>query len=561
MLLDRFLPRIEFDSYEDFKKNYKVNVPENFNFGFDIVDEWAKQDENKKALVWCNDHDEEKIFTFKDISRLSNKAANYFKSIGIKKGSVVMLVLRRRWEYWVCAVALHKIGAVVIPGTLQLTKKDIVYRANAAKARAIVCVHDDFVIEQVEKSMPEIPTVEHKIIVGEKQEGWEFFEDEIEKFSDVFDRPTGDEATKWNDIMLVYFTSGTTGMPKMVQHNFAHPLGHIVTAKYWQQVQEDKLHMSVTDSGWAKFGWGKIYGQWICGAVIFAYDMDKFVPAKLLEKMSHYKLTTFCAPPTMYRFMLLEDVASYDLSSIQHWATAGEPLNPEVNSKWFKLTGHNIYQGFGQSEGSVLLADFQWDDIKIGSTGKPSPLYDIQLLDNDGNPVEDGEEGSICVMDVKNNPPVGLFTGYYLNPEMTNEKLLGKYYNTCDMAWRDKDGYYWFVGRNDDVIKCSGYRIGPFEVESALLEHDAVVECAITGAPDPVRGQVVKATIVLKKGYEPSEALKKELQEHVKKSTAPYKYPRVIEFVDELPKTVGGKIKRAQIRHADEEAVRVRDKK
>ena len=560
MLLDRFLPRIEFDSYEDFKKNYKVNVPENFNFGFDIVDEWAKQDENKKALVWCNDRDEEKVFTFKDISRLSNKAANYFKSLGIKKGMVVMLILRRRWEYWVCAVALHKIGAVVIPGTLQLTKKDIVYRANAAKARAIVCVHDDFVIEQVEKSMPEVPTLEHKIIVGEKQEGWEFFEDEIEKFPDTFDRPTGDEATKWNDIMLVYFTSGTTGMPKMVQHNFAHPLGHIVTAKYWQQVQEDKLHMSVTDSGWAKFGWGKIYGQWICGAVIFAYDMDKFVPKKLLEKMEHYKLTTFCAPPTMYRFMLLEDVASYDLSSIQHWATAGEPLNPEVNAKWFKFTGHNIYQGFGQSEGSVLLADFQWDDIKIGSTGKPSPLYDIQLLDNDGNPVEDGEEGSICVVDVKNNPPVGLFTGYYLNQEMTDEKLLGKYYNTCDMAWRDKDGYYWFVGRNDDVIKCSGYRIGPFEVESALLEHDAVVECAITGAPDPVRGQVVKATIVLKKGYEPSEALKKELQEHVKKSTAPYKYPRVIEFVDELPKTVGGKIKRAQIRHADEEAVRVRDK-
>ena len=559
MLLDRFLPRIEFDSYEDFKKNYKVNVPENFNFGFDIVDEWAKQDENKKALVWCNDHDEEKVFTFKDISRLSNKAANYFKSLGIKKGSVVMLILRRRWEYWVCAVALHKIGAIVIPGTLQLTKKDIVYRANAAKARAIVCVHDDFVIEQVEKSVPEIPTMEHKIIVGTKQEGWSFFEDEIEKFSDEFDRPTGDEATKWNDIMLVYFTSGTTGMPKMVQHNFAHPLGHIVTAKYWQQVQEDKLHMSVTDSGWAKFGWGKIYGQWICGAVIFAYDMDKFVPKKLLEKMSHYKLTTFCAPPTMYRFMLLEDVASYDLSSIQHWATAGEPLNPEVNSKWFKLTGHNIYQGFGQSEGSVLLADFQWDDIKIGSTGKPSPLYDIQLLDSDGNPVEDGEEGSICVVDVKNNPPVGLFTGYYLNPEMTNEKLLGKYYDTCDMAWRDKDGYYWFVGRNDDVIKCSGYRIGPFEVESALLEHDAVVECAITGAPDPVRGQVVKATIVLKKGYEPSDALIKELQNHVKKSTAPYKYPRVIEFVDELPKTIGGKIKRAQIRHADEEAVRVRD--
>ena len=560
MLLDRFLPRIEFDSYEDFKENYKVNVPENFNFGFDIVDEWAKQDENKKALVWCNDHDEEKTFTFRDISRLSNQTANYFKSLGIKKGDVVMLIMRRRWEYWICVVALHKLGAVAIPGTLQLTKKDIVYRANAARAKAIVCVHDDFVITQVETSMPELETLQYHIVVGEKQDGWLYLEEEIEKFPDTFDRPTGDEANKSTDTMLVYFTSGTTGMPKMVQHSFAHPLGHIVTAKYWHQVQEDKLHMSVTDSGWAKFGWGKIYGQWICGAVIFAYDMDKFVPAKLLEKMSQYKLTTFCAPPTMYRFMLLEDVASYDLSSIQHWTTAGEPLNPEVNSKWFKLTGHNIYQGFGQTEGTVLLADFQWDDIKIGSTGKPSPLYDIRLLDNDGKEVGVGDEGSICVMDVKHNAPTGLFTGYYLNEEMTEEKLLGKYYNTCDMAWRDREGYYWFVGRNDDVIKCSGYRIGPFEVESALLEHDAVVECAITGVPDAVRGQVVKATIVLKKNYQPSEELIKELQNHVKKSTAPYKYPRVIEFVDELPKTIGGKIKRAQIRHEDEQAVRVKDR-
>ncbi len=559
MLLDRFLSRIEFDSYEDFKKNYKVNVPEDFNFGFDIVDEWAKQDENKKALVWCNDHDEEKVFTFKDISCLSNKAANYFKSIGIKKGDVVMMILRRRWEYWVCAVALHKLGATLIPGTLQFVKKDIVYRANAAKVRAFVCVNDDYVVHQVESALPDCPTVEHHIVVGEKRDGWEFLEDELEKQSDVFERPSGDQATTKDDIMLVYFTSGTTGMPKMVQHSFAHPLGHIVTAKYWHQVQENKLHMSVTDSGWAKFGWGKIYGQWICGAVIFAYDMDKFVPAKLLEKMSQYKLTTFCAPPTMYRFMLLEDVASYDLSSIQHWTTAGEPLNPEVNNKWFRYTGHNIYQGFGQSEGSVLMADFQWDDIKIGSTGKPSPLYDIKLLDDEGNEVGIGEEGSICVMDVKNNPPVGLFTGYYHNPEMTEELLLGKYYNTCDMAWQDSEGYYWFVGRNDDVIKCSGYRIGPFEVESAMLEHDAVVECAITGAPDPVRGQVVKATVVLKKNYQPSPELIKELQDHVKKSTAPYKYPRIIEFVDELPKTIGGKIKRAQIRHEDEEAVRVRD--
>lgn len=559
MLLNRYLPRIDFDSYEDFKKNFTITVPEDFNFGYDIVDEWARLEPDKLALVWCNDHGEEKRFTFSDISRLSNRAANYFLSLGLKKGDPVMMILRRRWEYWICAVALNKIGAVIIPSTLQLTKKDIIYRGNAAKVRSMICLNDDFVIDQVEKSLPEIPSVTHHIVVGEPREGWEFFEAAIEKFPDVYERPTGDGATSWNDVMLVYFTSGTTGMPKMIQHNFAHPLGHIITAKYWQQVQENKLHMSVTDSGWAKFGWGKIYGQWICGAAVFAYDMDKFVPKNLLQKMADYKLTTFCAPPTMYRFMLLEDVASFDLSSIEHWATAGEPLNPEVNAKWFRFTGHNIYQGFGQSESPVLLADFQWDDIKIGSTGKPSPLYDIKLLDNDGKEVGVGEEGCICVMDVKNNPPVGLFTGYYLNPEMTAEILHGQCYNTCDMAWRDSEGYYWFVGRNDDVIKCSGYRIGPFEVESALLEHDAVIECAITGVPDPVRGQVVKATCVIKKNYEPNAALIKELQDHVKHSTAPYKYPRVIEFVDELPKTYSGKIKRAQIRHEDEEAVRVRD--
>lgn len=554
MLLHRFLPRTEFDSYEDFKANYKVNIPENFNFGFDVVDAWAEADKNKKALVWCNDHGEEKTFTFSDISRLSNKTANYFRSLGIKKGDVVMMILRRRWEYWICATALHKVGAVLIPGSLQLTKKDIVYRGNSAEVKAIICVNDDFVINQVEASEKEIPTLENKIVVGEPREGWRFFEDEIEPFSDKFARPTGDQATNWNDIMLVYFTSGTTGMPKMVQHNFAHPLGHIVTAKYWQMVQENKLHMSVSDSGWAKFGWGKIYGQWICGAIIFAYDMDKFIPAKLLEVISKYKITTFCAPPTMYRFMLQEDLKKYDLSSIQRCCTAGEPLNPEVIKKWQEYTGHFIYEGFGQSEGSVLLANFQWFEPRLGSTGKPSPIYDIHLVDKDGNDVKTGEEGSIVVMDVKNHPPVGLFTGYYKNPEMTEEKLLGKFYNTDDMASCDEDGYYCFIGRDDDVIKCSGYRIGPFEVESALLEHPSVVECAITGAPDPIRGQVVKATVVLAAGYTPSEELKKELQNHVKRVTAPYKYPRVIEFVDELPKTLGGKIKRGQIRKSDEDA-------
>lgn len=554
MLLDRFLPRIEFDSYEDFKANYKVNVPENFNFGFDIVDAWADSEPEKKALVWCDDHDHERIFTFTDIKKLSNRAANFFRSIGIRKGTVVMLILRRRWEYWVCATALHKLGAILIPGSLQLTKKDIVYRGNSASVQTIVCVNDPFVIEQIETAEGDVPSLQNKVMVVDHREGWLTLNDELERFSDVFERPTDDQATRWDDIMLVYFTSGTTGMPKMVQHNFAYPLGHIITAKYWQRVEENKLHMSVSDSGWAKFGWGKIYGQWICGAVVFAYDMDKFVPLHLLEKITKYKVTTFCAPPTMFRFMLQEDVTKFDLSCIHHCCIAGEPLNPEVFKKWYNLTGLELCEGFGQSEGPVLIANFQWFKPIPGSTGKPSPLFDIQLIDSDGNVCEDGDEGTIAIMDVKHNPPTGLFTGYFKNPEMTEEKLGGAYYDTGDVAWRDSKGYYWFVGRNDDVIKCSGYRIGPFEVESAMLEHPAVVECAITGAPDPIRGQVVKATVVLAEGYEGTPALTKELQNHVKHVTAPYKYPRVIEYVEELPKTLGGKIKRAQIRRADEQA-------
>ncbi len=552
MLLDRFLPRIDFDSYEDFKANYKVNVPEDFNFGFDIVDAWAAEEPEKKALVWCDDHGNEKVFTFTDIRNLSNRAANFFKSIGIQKGTVVMLILRRRWEYWICATALHKLGAILIPGSLQLTKKDIVYRGNSASIHTIICVNDPFVIEQIETAEGDVPSLKNKVMVVDHREGWLNLNDALESFSDVFERPTGAEATRWDDIMLVYFTSGTTGMPKMVQHNFAYPLGHIITAKYWQRVEENKLHMSVSDSGWAKFGWGKIYGQWICGAVVFAYDMDKFVPLHLLEKITQYKVTTFCAPPTMFRFMLQEDVTKFDLSCIHHCCIAGEPLNPEVFKKWYNLTGLELCEGFGQSEGPVLIANFPWVKPIPGSTGKPSPLFNIQLIDSEGNVCEDGDEGTIAIMDVKNHPPVGLFTGYFKNPEMTEEKLGGAYYDTGDVAWRDSKGYYWFVGRNDDVIKCSGYRIGPFEVESAMLEHPAVVECAITGAPDPIRGQVVKATVVLAEGYEGTPELTKELQNHVKHVTAPYKYPRVIEYVKELPKTLGGKIKRAQIRKADE---------
>ena len=553
MLLDKFLPRIKFDSYQDFKQNYRVNTPNDFNFGFDVVDAWAIQNKNKQALVWCDDHGNEKILTFEDIRRLSNRTANYFKSLGVKKGSVVMLILRRRWEYWICATALHKIGAILIPGSLQLTKKDIVYRAKSADICTIICVNDEFVLSQVEQAMPDSPSVQNRIIVAGERDGWLDFEKNIMRFPDEFARPTGADATKINEIMLVYFTSGTTGMPKMVEHNHSYPLGQIVTAKYWQQVQDNELHMSVSDSGWAKFGWGKIYGQWLCGAVIFAYDMDKFVPLRLLEMITKYQVTTFCAPPTMFRFMLQEDVSKFDLSCIKHCCLAGEPLNPEVFKKWYELTGLKLYEGFGQTESSVMLANFQWIEPIPGSTGMPAPLYDIQLIDAQGNPCPDGEEGTICIMDVKNNPPTGLFVGYYQNEEMTRESLHGDYYDTGDVAWRDSNGYYWFVGRRDDVIKCSGYRIGPFEVESALLEHPSVVECAITAAPDPVRGQVVKATIVLAAGYTAGEQLKKELQAHVKKVTAPYKYPRIIEFVDQLPKTLGGKIKRAQIRQQDGE--------
>lgn len=551
MLLDKFLPRIEFDSYEDFKKNYRVNAPDNFNFGFDVVDAWADAQPDKKALVWCDDHGNEKILTFSDIKKLSNQTVNFLKDKGVKKGDVVMLILRRRWEYWICATALHKIGAVLIPGSLQLTKKDIVYRGNSAKIHTIICVDDSFVISQVEAAAGDVPSLKNRIIVEERRDGWLCLNDEIEKYSPEFPRPSGEDATKASDIMLVYFTSGTTGMPKMVQHNFTYPLGHIVTAKYWQQVEENRLHMSVSDSGWAKFGWGKIYGQWICGAVIFAYDMDKFIPKNLLEKITQYQVTTFCAPPTMFRFMLQEDVTQYDLSCIHHCCIAGEPLNPEVFKKWYELTGLKLCEGFGQSESTVMLANFQWFDTIPGSTGKPSPLYDIRLVNSDGNVCEAGEEGTITVFDVKNNPPVGLFCGYYNNDEMTREKLYGDYYDTGDVAWRDNKGYYWFVGRNDDVIKCSGYRIGPFEVESAMLEHPSVVECAITGAPDPIRGQVVKATVVLARGYEGTPELTKELQSYIKKVTAPYKYPRIIEYVEELPKTLGGKIKRAEIRHQD----------
>ena len=552
-ILKKYCPRVDFDSYEDFYVNFRINVPADFNFGYDVVDEWARVEPDKRALLWCNDAGEERTFTFTDISRLSNKTANAFKKLGIGKGDIVMCIMRRRWEYWVVASALCKLGATVIPASLQLTTHDIEYRANKCGVKMMVCVTDEYVCSQVEGALPTSPTIQNRICVAGEREGWLNFDALIADEPDTWERPAAGspEAVTSKDIMLIYFTSGTTGNPKPVMHNYAHPLGHILTAKYWQQVRENCLHMSVTDSGWAKFGWGKIYGQWIAGATIFAYDMDKFVPAKLLQHMQDYKLTTFCAPPTMYRFMLQEDVAAYDLSSIQNFATAGEPLNAEVSIKWEKLTGKKIREGFGQTEGPVLIATFPWLEPHPGSLGKPSPLLNIRLLDDDGHEVPDGEEGAVCVTSLKQAYPPGLFVGYYGMPEETAETVGGEYYNLHDMAWRDSQGYISFVGRNDDVIKSSGYRIGPFEVESALVKHDAVIECAVTAAPDPIRGLVVKATVVLAEGFAPSDELTKELQTFVKHETAPYKYPRIVEYVDELPKTIGGKIKRKLIRNLD----------
>ncbi len=546
-LLKKFCPRIEFDSYEDFTENFEILTPEDFNFGYDVVDEWARVEPAKRALVWCDDDGAERTFTFAEMSHLSDRLAAALSARGVAKGDVVLAVMRRRWEYWVLVTALCKLGAILIPGSIQLTKKDIVYRVESAGVAAVVCVDDDYVIEQMEAALPGCPTVRNRIVAAGSRDGWLNFDDLLETAGEWV-RPTGDAATTNDDTMVIYFTSGTTGLAKMVRHDFTHPLGHIITARYWQQVQEDTLHMSVSDSGWAKFGWGKIYGQWICGATIFGYDMKKFVPATLLGKIEQYKLTTFCAPPTMYRFMLQEKVTDYDLRSVATWTTAGEPLNPEVTKQWEEHTGKKIHEGFGQTESVVLLATFPWVEPKAGSMGMPSPLYNMKLIGEDGRVCEDGEEGEICVTGLSQAWPPGLFRGYYRDEALTAEAVGGDHYNTRDVAWRDSDGYYFFVGRNDDVIKCSGYRIGPFEVESALIEHPAVVECAVTAAPDEIRGLVVKATCVLASGWEPSDALVKELQNHVKTTTAPYKYPRIVEFVDELPKTLGGKIKRAQIR-------------
>ncbi|NYT02949.1 MAG: AMP-binding protein [Methanosarcinales archaeon] len=553
-LLSRFVSRTDFESYEDFKENFKIIVPENFNFAFDVVDVYGREDPEKRALVWCNDSGEEKILTFGEIKFLSDKAANLFQKFGIQKGDCVMLTLKSRYEFWICMVALNKLGAIAIPATHMLKKKDLVYRIKRANLRMVICIEGDGVPEEVEGAHRELPDYPlKKLFVGNKNDdrpGWINFDRELEAASPDFARPTGDQATSNSDILLAYFTSGTTGYPKMVNHDQTYPLGHILTARYWQNVEDDGLHYTVADSGWAKAVWGKLYGQWIAGSAIFVYDYDRFDAGRMMEKIAAYGVTTFCAPPTIYRFMIKGDMSRYNFSTLKYAVTAGEPLNPSVYNKFRETTGLRLMEGFGQTETVVSIANYPWMEPKPSSMGKPSPGYDVVLVDRNDRVCEVGEEGEIVIKTDKGRP-AGLFVDYHLDPEKVRNTWHDGYYHTGDTAWVDEDGYFWFVGRTDDIIKSSGYRVGPFEVESALLTHPAVLECAVTGVPDPLRGQAVKATVVLMKGYEPSESLKKELQDHVKKVTAPYKYPRIIEFVEELPKTISGKIQRFEIREKD----------
>jgi acetyl-CoA synthetase len=565
-ILSRYCPRVEFDSYEDFFANYRCETPENFNFAYDVVDEWARIQPDKLALLWTNDQGELRSYSFADMKRLSCKAANMLLTQGIVKGDPVMLILKQRPLVWVMMTALMKIGAICIPASYQLTLKDLVYRCNIAGVKFLVSIADEELVESIRVALPECKTLTGAALAGEDlPPGFIDLQAEIEKAPEAFKRPQGKADIQTRDPMLVYFSSGTTGMPKMVLHNHNLPLGHIVTAKYWQCVQDNKVHMTQTDSGWAKFAWGKIYGQWICGAAVGAYDTEKFNPQGMLSALQRLRPATFCAPATIFRYLIKEDLSGWDFSFIEHTSVAGEPLSPEVYYKIKEMTGLEIREGFGQSETSVMAATFKWLPVKPGSMGKPAPLFSLKLLDEDGKPCDDGIVGNISITAAGEpggtvrgtgkapgvSAPPGLFTGYWKDEKITSSAWYNGAYHTGDMAWRDEEGYYWFVGRNDDVIKCSGYRIGPFEVESALMEHPSVLECAVTAVPDLVRGQVVKATIVLARGCRASEDLVKELQNHVKRVTAPYKYPRIVEFVEELPKTTSGKIQRNVIRSRD----------
>ena len=549
-MIEKFLKQTTFISQEDYEKNLEFIIPEHFNFAYDVMDEWAKEKPEKLALLWTNDVGECIRFSFKDLKEQSDRAAAYFQQLGIGKGDMVMLILKRRYEFWISMLALHKIGAVAIPATHMLTTHDIVYRNNRASVKAIICAGEEYIMQQVEGSKAESPTLKTLVSIGPKQA--EGFHDWHKEWNDApaFVRPT--EKNDNDDTMLMYFTSGTSGEPKMVAHDFLYALGHLTTGVYWHNLGEDSIHLTVADTGWGKAVWGKMYGQWFAGAAVFVFDHEKFTADKILRQIEKYRITSFCAPPTVYRFLIHEDFSHYDLSSLRYCCTAGEALNPAVFDKFKELTGISLMEGFGQTETTMTLGTMPWTKPKPGSMGLPNPQYDIDLIKPDGTPCEDGEKGEIVVR-TNAGKPVGLFKYYYRDDELTHNVWHDGLYHTGDVAWRDEDGYYWFEGRIDDVIKSSGYRIGPFEVESALMTHPAVVECAITGVPDEIRGMVVKATVVLHKDWKSKagDELIKELQNHVKHVTAPYKYPRIIEFVDELPKTISGKIRRVEIREKD----------
>ena len=515
-----------------------------FNFAFDLVDAVAEKDPEKLAMLHVSRDHTERRFTFKDMKRASAQCANYFKSLGIKKGDRVMLVLKRHYQFWFAMLGLNKLGAIAIPATNQLQEHDFEYRFNSAGVSAILCTADGDTAHQVDIAAENSPTLKHKIIVNGEREGWRTFDEEYTLYSSHYNRtedsPCGD------DLLLMFFTSGTSGYPKIAAHNHKYPLGHFHTARYWHNVEPDGLHLTISDTGWAKSMWGKLYGQWLCEAATFVYDFDRFDAADILPMFAKHKITTFCAPPTMLRMMIKEDISKYDLSSVRHMTTAGEALNPEVYRQFEKATGLQILEGFGQSESTMIIGNLTGAPHKIGSMGKPAPIYDVTLMDADGKPVPVGETGEICIR-VADGAPCGLFTGYYNAPDKTAEVWHDGYYHTGDTAWKDEDGFYWFVGRVDDVIKSSGYRIGPFEIESVIMELPFVLECGVSAEPDEVRGQVVKASIVLVKGTEPTEELKKEIQRYVKERTAPYKYPRIVVFRDELPKTTSGKIQRNKL--------------
>lgn len=522
----------------------KFKNEDKFNFGFDVVDEVARKYPDKLAMVHVSNDKEERRFTFSDIAKYSAKTANFFESLGITKGDRVMLVLKRHYQFWFSIVALHKIGAIVIPATNQLVDHDFEYRFNAAGVKAIICTADGDTAHQADLAADKCPDLQIKVIAHGKRDGWVNFDEEIEKFSDVYERRPDTPCGK--DHSLMFFTSGTTGYPKIAVHDFRYPLGHYITARFWHYVDPDGLHFTISDTGWGKALWGKLYGQWLCEGAVFVYDFERFHSEDILPMFKKYNITTFCAPPTMYRFFIKEDLSKYDLSTIKYANTAGEALNPEVFYQFKKATGLTIMEGFGQTETTLTIGNLYGTTPKVGSMGRPSPMYDIDIVNSDGEPVKNGETGEIVVRTDK-GVPCGLFCGYYRDQEKTDAVWHDGMYHTGDTAWRDEDGYFWYVGRVDDLIKSSGYRIGPFEIESVVMELPYVLECAVTGVPDPIRGQAVKATIVLTKGTVGTEELKKEIQNYVKQHTAPYKYPRVVEFRDELPKTISGKIQRNKI--------------